>query len=70
MSETTQDLTYSVPGVSCAHCRAAITAEVQNVDGVDAVDVDLDAKRVTVTGTALDDAAVRAAIDEAGYDIA
>ena len=61
--------TYSVPGVSCAHCRTAITGEVSKVDGVTAVDVDLTAKRVTVAGT-FDDASVRAAIDDAGYDIA
>jgi copper chaperone CopZ len=63
-------LIYTVPGVSCGHCRAAITAEVEKVSGVRGVDVDLDAKRVTVAGEQLDDAAVRAAIDEAGYDIA
>jgi len=63
-------LTYTVPGMSCGHCRAAITAEVEKVSGVRSVDVDLDAKRVTVAGAQLDDAAVRDAIDEAGYDIA
>ncbi|MBX5440109.1 MAG: heavy-metal-associated domain-containing protein [Solirubrobacteraceae bacterium] len=67
---STTALTYAVPGVSCEHCRAAITAEVSKVAGVEQVDVDLDAKRVTVTGTAVDDAAVCAAIDEAGYDVA
>jgi copper chaperone len=71
MSQTTaQELTYSVPDVSCNHCRAAITAEVQKVAGVTAVDVDLDAKRVSVSGTVLNDATIRAAIDEAGYDVA
>jgi copper chaperone CopZ len=70
MNQTSEQLSYSVPGVSCAHCRTAITSEVEQVAGVSAVDVDLDAKRVTVAGTGLDDAAVRAAIDEAGYDIA
>ena len=62
--------TYSVPGVSCEHCRVAITGEVSQLAGVDSVDVDLGAKRVTVTGDAFADAAVRDAIDEAGYDIA
>jgi copper chaperone CopZ len=70
MTPTTGQHTYSVPGVSCDHCRAAITAEVEKVKGVSSVDVDLDAKRVTVAGEQLDDAAVRAAIDEAGYDVA
>jgi copper chaperone len=61
---------YSVPDVSCEHCVAAITEEVGRVAGVASVDVALDAKRVTVHGEPLDDAAVRAAIDEAGYDVA
>lgn len=67
-NETT--LSYSVPGVSCERCRAAIAAEVGAVPNVEGVEVDLDAKTVTVTGRGPDDAAVRAAIDEAGYDIA
>ena len=65
-----QTLSYSVPGMSCGHCRAAITGEVSNVAGVTAVDVDLDQKVVTVTGADVSDAAVRDAIDEAGYDVA
>lgn len=65
----TDTLTYSVPGMSCGHCRTAITTEVSKVPGVDTVDVDLDAKRVTVAGAGVADEAVRAAIDEAGYDV-
>jgi copper chaperone len=61
---------YSVPGISCEHCRVAITGEVSQVAGVGTVDVDLAAKRVTVTGGGFDDATVREAIDEAGYDVA
>jgi copper chaperone CopZ len=60
---------YSVPGISCEHCRGAITDEVGQVAGVDAVIVDLNTKRVSVIGE-YDDAAVREAIDNAGYDIA
>ncbi|MDX6496127.1 MAG: hypothetical protein QOE17_2113 [Gaiellales bacterium] len=67
MSETRS---YSVPGVHCDHCRAAIEGEVAPVEGVAEVAVDLEAKTVTVTGEALDDAAIRWAIDEAGYDVA
>ncbi len=67
---STDTLTYTVPGMSCGHCRAAITEEVEQVAGVASVDVDLDAKRVTVTGSGVQDAAVRAAIDEAGYEVA
>ena len=71
MSQSTDRLTYTVPDMSCGHCRNAITAEVEKVPGVVAVDVDMDTKLVTVAGDdALDDAAVRAAIDEAGYDVA
>jgi copper chaperone len=69
MTETVQQLTYSVPDVSCGHCRAAITAEVGMVPGVASVDVDLQAKRVTVAGEGVDEAAVRAAIDEAGFEV-
>jgi copper chaperone len=61
--------TYSVPGMSCSHCRVAIDREVTTVAGVSRVDVDLQAKQVTVTG-AFSDAQVRAAIDDAGYDVA
>ena len=62
------DITYSVPGMSCGHCRVAITTEVTAVSGVDSVDVDLDTKLVRITGENLDDAALVAAIDEAGYE--
>jgi len=61
--------TYSVPEISCGHCVQAITGAVTPLEGVDAVDVSVDAKTVTVTGE-FDDAAVRSAIDDAGYDIA
>lgn len=64
----TTEHTYSVPDISCDHCKQAIEGEVKTVDGVSAVHVDVDAKLVTVTGG--DDAAVRSAIDTAGYDIA
>jgi copper chaperone len=63
-------LAYSVPGIHCAHCEAAITAEVTRVAGVDGVDVDLGQKVVSVRGTGVSDADVRSAIAEAGYDVA
>ena len=63
-------ITYSVPGVSCAHCQAAITSEVAGVAGVETVEVDLEAKTVSVTGDELDEQAIIAAIDEAGYEVA
>jgi len=63
-------LIYTVPGASCGHCQAAIAREVGQVEGVGSVDVDLEAKRVTVLGERLDDAAVRRAIGQAGYEVA
>lgn len=67
MSET---ITYTVPGMSCGHCKESVTRELTTVPGVQAVEVDLDTKRVTVSGSGLDDAALREAIDEAGYEAA
>jgi copper chaperone len=61
---------YTVPDVHCEHCVASIREEVSEVAGVEAVDVDLQSKLVTVRGSELDDAALRAAIEEAGYDAA
>ncbi|HEV2070959.1 MAG TPA: heavy-metal-associated domain-containing protein [Acidimicrobiales bacterium] len=61
--------TYSVPGISCDHCKRAIEGEVGQVEGVDRVEVDVATKTVDVVGEA-SEAAVRAAIDEAGYEVA
>jgi copper chaperone CopZ len=60
--------TYSVPGMHCGHCKAAVSRELEAVTGVERVDVDLETKLVTVRGATLDDAALIAAIDGAGYD--
>jgi copper chaperone len=65
MSDT---MTYDVPAIHCAHCAMSIREEVSEVEGVDEVDVDLETKLVTVRGRELDDAALRAAIVEAGYE--
>ena len=62
--------TYRVEGMSCEHCVRAVTAEVGALDGVTAVEVDLAAGEVAVTSEApLDEATVRAAVDEAGYEL-
>lgn len=66
----TNTLTYTVPGMHCGHCEASVKEEVSAVECVESVDVDLDTKLVVVHGEALDDAALRAAIDEAGYEAA
>jgi copper chaperone len=67
VSET---VTYTVPAIHCAHCATSIREEVSEVEGVDDVAVDLDTKVVTISGRELDDAALRAAIEEAGYQAA
>jgi copper ion binding protein len=62
-------LTLKVPGMTCGHCEAAVKSEVGKVAGVSAVTVDLATKLVTVEGS--DDlAAITAAIDEAGFEVA
>ncbi len=66
----TDTITYTVPGMHCHHCKASVTEELQAVAGVESVEVDLDSKLVVVRGHGLDDAALRAAIEEAGYQAA
>lgn len=70
MSETTTN-TWTVTGMTCGHCVASVTEEVSELAGVRHVDVDLATGAVTVTSTTpLDDDAVRAAVEEAGYALA
>jgi copper chaperone len=66
----TETVTYTVPGMHCGHCERAVSEELSAVAGVESVDVDLESKHVTVVGSELDDATLRAAIDEAGYEAA
>jgi copper chaperone len=61
---------YVVEGMTCAHCVASVRDEVGELAGVHHVDVDLASGRLTVAADALDDAAVAAAVDEAGYALA
>ena len=65
MSDT---VTYRVLGMTCEHCKIEVVEELSAVPGVESVEVDLDAKLVNVNGAPLDDAALRAAIDQAGYE--
>jgi copper chaperone len=68
MSTTTH--TFTVVGMTCGHCVNAVTEEVSQVDHVREVDVDLESGRLTVVSEdGLDAAAVRAAVDEAGYEV-
>ena len=63
-------LVYHVPGMHCAHCERAVVEEVSEVAGVSSVDVDLERKLVAVAAEPLDDRALRAASEEAGYEAA
>ena len=62
---------YTVVGMTCGHCVNSVTEEVSQVPGVTAVDVDLASGGLTVTSdTPVDENAVRAAVEEAGYEVA
>ena len=62
--------TYTVKGMTCEHCVSSVTEEVGGLAGVSGVDVDLPSGRVTVSSDQpVDDAAVRAAVAEAGYEV-
>jgi copper chaperone len=66
---TTQ--TFTVTGMTCGHCVASVTEEMQEIAGVQGVEVDLPTGAVTVTSAApLDESAVKAAVEEAGYQLA
>jgi copper chaperone len=61
---------YTVVGMTCGHCVSAVTEEVGQVPGVTGVEVDLVSGGLTVTSESpLDEAAVRAAVEEAGYEV-
>ena len=63
--------TYTVTGMTCGHCVQAVTGELKTLPGVADVQIDLASGAVTVTSEApLTDDAVRAAVDEAGYELA
>jgi copper chaperone len=64
----TEKFEYQVTGMSCGHCEASVRAEIAKIPGVD--DIDVSAKSGTLvisSSAAIDDAAVLAAVDEAGY---
>lgn len=61
--------TYTVTGMTCGHCVSSVKEEVGEVPGVTGVDVELETGRVDVSGDSFDDAAVRAAVKEAGYEV-
>jgi len=69
-NQTAETRDYIVQGMTCAHCVLSVREEVSEVPGVSAVDVDLGSGRLTVTGSAVDEQAVREAVADAGYEVA
>ncbi|RSN58881.1 cation-transporting ATPase [Amycolatopsis sp. WAC 04182] len=62
--------TYTVSGMACGHCAGFVTEEIETIAGVTGVAVDVEAGTVTVTSDeVLDIAVVRAAVEEAGYEL-
>ena len=71
MATTTTTTTYDVKGMTCGHCVSAVSSEISRLEGVQAVDVELESGKVTVTSDgSLSLDAVRDAVDEAGYELA
>jgi copper chaperone len=60
---------YTVIGMTCEHCVLSVREEVSEVDGVEAVDVDLASGQLRVRGAEVSDAAVSDAVAEAGYEV-
>jgi copper chaperone len=65
----TTERNYIVKGMTCNHCKASVTEEVEQVSGVAGIDVELASGRLTVRGEGFEDAAIVAAVDEAGYEV-
>jgi copper ion binding protein len=63
-----QTRNYTVHGMTCNHCVLSVTEEVGEVTGVQDIGIDLASGRLVVRGD-VDDAAVRAAVAEAGYEV-
>jgi copper chaperone len=61
---------YTVTGMTCQHCVAAVDAEVGALPGVSSVDVDLASGALVVSGSDIDGETVRSAVEEAGYSLA
>ena len=60
---------FLVPGMTCGHCKGAVTDELSKINGVTSVDVDLDSKVVSVeSSAAIEWQAIADAVDEAGFE--
>jgi copper chaperone len=68
-SEAAREKSYTVSGMTCAHCALSVEEEVSEVAGVEEVLVELDSGRLTIRGEDVADGAVKAAVAEAGYEV-
>jgi copper chaperone CopZ len=69
MSHQTEK-TYAIEGMTCEHCELSVAEEVGALAGVEEARADRTTGRLVVRGEAIDDAAVGAAVAEAGYSVA
>ncbi|MET8976301.1 heavy-metal-associated domain-containing protein [Streptomyces sp. NPDC004539] len=72
MTASTDTVTavYKVSGMSCGHCEGSVSGEISQLDGVSSVKAVASTGEVTVvSAAALDEEAVRAAVDEAGFEL-
>jgi copper chaperone len=69
MSQHENSREYDVQGMTCGHCVLSVTEEVSDVPGVEHVEVDLGSGRLVVRGVVTDEE-IRAAVSEAGYEVA
>ena len=61
--------TFLVPGMTCGHCKSAVTDELSKINGVTHVDVDLDSKKVTIESESdVEWQVIVDAVDEAGFE--
>ena len=66
----TSEKTYTVTGMSCGHCELSVREEIEELDGVESARADHTTGTLVVHGNEVDDDAVRAAVSEAGYEVA
>lgn len=66
---STSERTYTVEGMTCGHCELSVREEVEELDGVQSAEVDRTSGRLTVRGDAVDDGAVRTAVEAAGFRV-
>ena len=61
--------TLKISGMSCGHCTMAVEKALKKVSGVEKVNVDLEKASATVTGTGIDEGALKTSVEEAGYQV-